>query len=210
MSLWQCCGRRWVLGINILIARDSPSNDGPILLFFYSLQEMRRRKGGGGYNHLVFCLSFPTFAPMTIPFRHTRDKEVFERTKKREQINTKKKDPKRDLGILPYPGSSIWWRGSAKNKKKREFSHFFAWRAWGFVILQIPLSCSLISAYLYIQLFLFYFFTTLHFFRFDFLFEQFFFFSPPSVSAQQINKYNKNGMAPISKYTRSVKPYLPI
>jgi hypothetical protein len=53
-----------------------------------------RRKGGGGYNHLVFCLSFPTFAPMTIPFRHTRDKEVFERTKKSEQI-IQKKDPKK-------------------------------------------------------------------------------------------------------------------
>ncbi len=134
-------------------------------------------------------------------------KKFLKGQKRIEQIIHKKKDPKKiwvycRIQALPSGGED------RPKIKKREFSRFFAWGAWGFVILQIPLFCSLISAYLYIQLFLFYFFSTLHFFRFDFLFEQF--FSPPSVSARQINKYNKNGMAPISKYTRSVKPYLPI
>lgn len=167
-----------------------------------------RRKGGGGYNHLVFCLSFPSFAPMTIPFRHTRDKEVFERTKKSEQI-IQKKGPKKDLGILPYPGSSIWWRGSAKRKKKMNFpvSSHDAHEDSSYCKYLFPV---LWSRLIYIfNFFILLLLPTPHFFRFDFLFELFF-FSPPSVSAQQINKYNKNGMAPISKYTRSVKPYLPI
>ena len=75
LPLWECCGGRRVLGINILIARDSPSNDGAIL-FSKSWGEK-----GGGICHLVFCLSFLAFAPRMIPFRHTRQRSLKRRTK---------------------------------------------------------------------------------------------------------------------------------
>ena len=117
----------------------------------------RNEEKRGRYNHLVFCLSFPAFAPTMIPFRHTHDKEVFER--KREQ----KKRTENYLSILRI--QAVAPPSGGEDRQKKRDPHFTFLRMTRVKIrhpiLQIPLSCSLISAYLY---------------------STFLFFSPPSFS----------------------------
>lgn len=184
LPLWECCGGRRVLGINILIARDSPSNDGAIL-FSKSWGEK------GGTCHLVFCLSFLAFAPRMIPFRHTRQRSLKRRTKNKYQ---KKGE---DLGILRIqtvaPPS-----GDEDRQKRRTFSLLLvsshdAHQDSSYCKYLFPVVWSRLIYILLFFFLLFFFFSRLDFL---FLFEN----SPSSRLAQQINKYNKNGIAHIKIY----------